>query len=118
MTDNLHLEIWEKYGASWSEPNEKIRKENLQEQLVSTCKYTDPNVDILGIDKLSDYMGEFQNAFPGAKFVVTDFKIHHDQSLAHWNMVDGDGNILSKGASFGMYKDGQLTKMTRFFWNA
>jgi hypothetical protein len=118
MTDNSYLEIWQAYGASWSEPNEKKRKETLQKQLILTCNYTDPNVDILGIDNLSDYMGEFQKGFPEAKFVLTDFKVHHDQSLAHWNMVDGNGNILSKGTSFGIYKDGQLIKMTGFFWDA
>jgi mannose-6-phosphate isomerase-like protein (cupin superfamily) len=48
--------------------------------------------------------------------VVTDFKVHHDQSLAHWNMVDGNGTVLSTGASFGIYKNAQLTKMIGFFW--
>jgi hypothetical protein len=118
MMSNLYLEIWEAYSGSWSEPNEKIRKEILHKQMILGCNYTDPNIDIVGIDTLSDYMGEFQKGFPGAKFVVTDFNVHHDQSLTHWNMVDGNGRILSKGASFGMYTNEQLTKMTGFFWEA
>ncbi|WP_395066134.1 hypothetical protein [Flavobacterium sp.] len=116
MTNNLHLDIWEAYSASWSEQNKKIRKEILNKILVSDCNYTDPNIDVVGINNLLNYMSEFQNGFPGARFVVTDFKVHHDQSLAHWNMVDGNGTILSKGASFGIYKNAQLTKMTGFFW--
>lgn len=111
-----HLEIWEAYGNAWSEPIEIIRKQTLNLFLIPDCSYTDPNVEITGIDAISDYMKEFQKGFPGARFVVTDFKIHHEQSLAHWNMVDGQGDILSKGASFGMYKNEQLIKMTGFFW--
>ncbi len=115
MTNNSYLEIWEAYSASWSEPNEIIRKEMLQKLLIPYCNYTDSNVDVWEVGNLSDYMSEFQKGFPGAKFVVTDFKVHHDQSLAHWNMVDVNGNILNQGASFGMYKDRQLTKMIGFF---
>jgi len=48
--------------------------------------------------------------------MTTDFKNHHDRSLAHWNMVDGNGNVLSQGASYGMYvADGRLMQMTGFF---
>lgn len=115
MTNNFFLETWKAYGAAWSEPNESKRKMILTKQLVTDCNYSDPNVDITGIDKLSVYMEEFQKSFPGAKFVVTDFKEHHNQSLAHWNMVDGNGNTLCTGASFGMYQNGQLIKMAGFF---
>ncbi|NBA88320.1 hypothetical protein GVN16_21285 [Emticicia sp. CRIBPO] len=115
MKDHSHLEIWEAYSASWSEPDETIRKEILSEQLSPDCNYKDPDVDISGIENLSDYMEEFQKGLPGAKFVITDFKVHHDQSLTHWNMVDSHGNTLSQGASFGMYRNGQLIKMTGFF---
>jgi hypothetical protein len=116
MTNNSHLAIWEAYSTSWSEQNEITRIEELNKILSLDCTYTDPNIDVVGIDNLSNYMSEFQKGFPSAKFLVTDFKVHHDQSLTHWNMVDGNGTILSKGASFGIYKNAQLTKMTGFFW--
>ncbi len=61
-------------------------------------------------------MSELQKNVPGLKFIITDFKSHHDRSLAHWNMVDGKGNFLSQGTSFGLYgSDGRLKQMTGFF---
>jgi hypothetical protein len=61
-------------------------------------------------------MAALHNEVPGVTFVNTDFKDHHDRSLAHWNMVDGKGDILSQGASYGLYgADGRLTEMTGFF---
>ena len=118
MTDNLYSEIWEAYTTCWSNTDETNRKQKLSQLLNVDCTYTDPNIETIDIDSLSNYMGQFQSGYSGAKFVTTDFKVHHDQSLTHWNMVNSDGTILSKGASFGAYKNGKLCKMTGFFWNA
>ena len=118
MADNLHSHIWESYTACWSNPDEANRKELLSQLLTNDCTYTDPNLIAVGIDNLSNYMAQFQNGNAGAKFITTDFKVHHDQSLTHWNMVNSKGTILSKGASFGVYKDGRLCKITGFFWGA
>jgi hypothetical protein len=61
-------------------------------------------------------MAELHKNVQGVKFITTDFKSHHDRSLIHWNMVDGNGNILSQGASYGLYgTDGRLLQMTGFF---
>ncbi len=115
---NTHEQNWQSYSDAWSNPDETKRKEILSQLLTIGCVYTDPNIQTIGVDSLSDYMGEFQKGFPGAKFVITNFIVHHDQSLTHWDMVSGEGAILSKGASFGFNEGGKLAKMTGFFWNA
>ena len=82
----------------------------------SRLRDTDPITQVTGYGPLSGYMSELHKNVPGVGFVTTDFKSHHDRSLTHWNMVDGKGNILSQGASYGMYgTDGRLTQMTGFF---
>ncbi|NOS74028.1 MAG: hypothetical protein HOP36_05725 [Methyloglobulus sp.] len=59
---------------------------------------------------------DLQKNVSGVSFVTTDFKSHHDRSLTHWDMVDGEGNRLAQGASYGLYgADGRLTQMSGFF---
>lgn len=61
-------------------------------------------------------MAELQVNIPGVRFVTTEFKTHHDRSLTHWNMEDGNGNVLGIGASHFVHDtDGRLMQMTGFF---
>ena len=114
--DNQHLEIWQKYTDCWSNPDAGNRKQILSQIMTAETAYTDPYVETVGIDALSDYMQQFQADFPGGKFVVTDFNVHHEQGLVHWDMVNGEGTLLGKGISFGVYQNGQLAKETGFFF--
>jgi hypothetical protein len=89
----------------------------LLEQSVSPeCIYTDPLTQVQGYDALANYMEAFQKNTPGGAFVTTNLQEHHDQSLAQWNMVDGEGKVISPGTSFARYDaDGRLKQMTGFF---
>ena len=116
MESNSQQITWETYTRSWSETNTSKRLQLFEECLSPDCVYTDPLTQTTGYAQLSGYMSELQKNVPGVKFVTTDFKSHHDRSLTHWNMVDGNGNVLSQGASYGMYSaDGRLLQMTGFF---
>ena len=118
MIQQLRLGVWESYMACWTDPDEADRKLVLSHLLGARCTYTDPNIEITGIDELSDYMVQFQKNHPGAKFVTTRFNTHHDCTLTHWSMVSNEGVVLRRGASFGVFKDGKLSKIVGFFWDA
>ncbi len=116
MESNSHKNTWETYTKSWSEVDEAKRLQLFEECLSPDCVYTDPMMQATGYAQLSGYMSELHKSVPGVRFVTTDFKSHHDRSLTHWNMVDGKGNILSQGASYGLYgAGGWLTQMNGFF---
>ena len=116
MDSNSHRNTWETYTKSWSVADTSKRLQLFEQCLSPDCVYSDPMTQATGYDQLSGYMSELHKNVPGVAFVTTDFKSHHDRSLTHWNMVDGKGNILSQGASYGMYgADGRLTQMTGFF---
>lgn len=104
------------YTKSWSEADQSKRIKLFEQCLSSDCVYTDPIIQASGYEQLSGYMAELQKTVPGVRFIVTDFKNHHDRSLAHWDMVDDKETILSQGASFGLYgNDGRLKQMMGFF---
>jgi len=116
MESNSHQYTWETYTRSWFEIDGSKRLQLFEQSLSSECVYTDPLIQTTGYKQLSGYMSELHKNIPGVRFVTTDFKSHHDRSLTHWNMVDGHGNILSQGASYGLYgADGRLIQMTGFY---
>ncbi len=115
MENNTQKDLWEIYTSSWSETDDVKRMKLLEKCVHPDCLYTDPNIQTIGLEQLSGYMKEFQNNAPGCKFVTTKFESHHDRSLVHYDMVDSNGAVLAKGASFGMYgEDGRLMKMVGF----
>ena len=104
------------YEKSWSETDPSKRLQLFKQSLSPICVYTDPNTQLTGYDQLAGYMAELQGNIPGVRFVTTEFKTHHDRSLTHWDMVDGAGNVLGKGASYFVYgSDGRLSQMTGFY---
>jgi hypothetical protein len=116
MDSNSHQNIWEAYTRSWSEADVSKRLLLFEQCLNPDCVYTDPLIQATGYSQLSGYMSELHKNVPGVSFVSIDFKSHHDRSLTHWNMVDANENILSQGASYGLYgADGRLLQMTGFY---
>ncbi|MGB7816636.1 MAG: nuclear transport factor 2 family protein [Methylotenera sp.] len=116
MESNSQKHTWKIYSLSWSEVDVSKRLQLFEQSLSPDCVYTDPLIQTSGYVQLSDYMTELQKNVPGVKFIITDFESHHDRSLAHWNMVDGNGNLFIQGASYGLYGvDGRLTQMTGFY---
>ncbi len=113
---NTQQEILETYGKSWSVTERSQRLKLFETCLSDICVYTDPNSQLKGYGELSAYMDEFQKQNPGGGFAATNLISHHDCCLMHWNMVDGQGNAVSKGASFFRFgSDGRLVQMNGFF---
>jgi len=108
-------QIWETYRASWSNKNSAIRTEDLRKITTDDFEYRDPNVELTGSEQLSDYMSQFQEEFIGASFVITDFIVHHGRSLAYWNMLNSENEVVVVGADFAIYENGKLKQITGFF---
>jgi hypothetical protein len=116
MVIHTQQNTWETYTKSWSETDTSKRLELFEQCLSPDYVYTDPLIQATGYQQLSGYISELQKNVPGVGFVTTDFKNHHDRRLTHWNMVNGKGNILVQGISYGMYEtDGRLKQMSGFY---
>jgi hypothetical protein len=116
MQNHSHKNTWETYSQAWSEIDTSKRLQLFEQCLSPICEYSNPIILSTGYEQLSGYMSELQKNVPEVRFVISDFKNHHDRSLTHWNMVDGKGNILAQGASYGLYgADGRLVQMSGFF---
>ena len=107
--------IWEIYRSSWHNDNAEKRSNDLRHITTEDFQYRDPNVELSGFDQLSDYMSEFQKEFVGASFTISGFQLHHDTSMAHWNMVNAENEVVGIGTSFATYEKGKLKQVTGFF---
>lgn len=107
---------WEKYVRAWREGSAEAKAAALEQSVASSCLYQDPITIAKGHRELIAYMLEFHKQVPGGHFVTTTFLAHHDASVAKWNMVNGEGQVIGDGVSFGQYDErGALVAMTGFF---
>lgn len=112
-TRRATIETW---ASAWSEPDERRRLDLLGQAAAGTCTYMDPNTELMGRAAISGYMAGFQESAPGARFVTTGFRTHHDRCIVQWNMVDRDDKVLSPGVSTGIFDaQGKLQQMVGFF---
>lgn len=108
--------LWDHYASAWSTPDEKKRISILEKHLAPSVVYTDPETQATGYQELSDYMAQFQEGFPGRRFVVSKVIVHHGRCLAWWTMQTEKGEIDAEGASFAeIGQDGRLSRIFGFF---
>lgn len=116
MNESDFRNTWDTYTASWKADSEEARLAAYATCLDSDCTYTDPNVEAAGYAEIAAYMAGFQQQMPGGGFVTRNFSAHHTSALVHWDMTDGEGNVVSPGTSIGVFgTDGRLVSMTGFF---
>ena len=107
---------WDIYTSSWKAATAAEKKALFEQSLDPACEYQDPLVSASGWDALLNYMHDFHQQVPGGSFVTRHFLSHHQQSMARWEMLDGDNKIIGEGLSHGRYNDsGKLIAMTGFF---
>ena len=111
--------VWDTYTASWKTESATEREALFAQSLDPTCAYNDPLASTQGWTQLATYMDEFHRQVPGGHFVTHYFACHHQQSIAKWNMLDGNHQVIGEGVSYGRYNDHNLlVSMTGFFETA
>jgi hypothetical protein len=115
MSDLLK-QTWENYTASWREGPADKQQVLFASALSEDCVYRDPLCMASGWQELATYIENFHKQVPGGHFVTRKFSSHHQRSIAHWDMVNGNGQVIGEGFSFGHYNEsGKLSSMTGFY---
>lgn len=107
---------WETYTSSWKAESADNKRAIFEECLDVECIYNDPLIKTIGWDKLVAYMLDFHQQIPGGHFVTNYFLAHNNQSIAKWEMKNGENSVVGEGISYGKYNEnGKLVSMTGFF---
>ena len=109
---------WDKYVNAWSETDREKRNAIFDDIINESSTYTDPLTEqpLAGHDALHAYIEQSQEMFPGVHFKIKQVIFHHGKSLAHWDMCDGNENVIAPGNSYIEYDDnGKLTREVGFF---
>jgi hypothetical protein len=111
-----HQQIWETYTSAWKAGSVDDQRALLGASLAPGCTYQDPLVAVGGCEALLAYMAQFHQQLPGAYFATRRFRFHHGQSVAQWDMLDAQGQVIGDGVSVGRYNEaGRLVTVTGFF---
>lgn len=102
---NSFEKTWETYVASWKAPTPEAKQRLFEQALARDCCYTDPLTQAKGWAPLIAYIAEFHRQVPGGHFVTKRFIVHHDRSVAYWDMCNAAGEVLGDGVSFGEYDE-------------
>jgi hypothetical protein len=108
--------MWDRYSEAWKEPTREKKLAALRASVVPSCTYRDPSAIVEGHDALVEHMLGFHQQVPGGWFDTQSFLTHHGRSLATWNMMSAEGQVIGSGMSYAEYDDrGFLVAMTGFF---
>ena len=108
-------QLWQRYSRIWS-ADRPTRDTELPACLADACAYCDINGSIEGYQQLSNYMEGFQQSVKGGQFRIRSVIHHHNRSLAEWELVGPDDEVLQTGRSFAtIATDGRLASITGFF---
>lgn len=116
MTTDDKRKVWETYVSAWKAATAEAKAAALAASVDAACVYRDPLIQTAGHAALIEYMLGFHQQVPGGQFRTKYFLAHHDRSIARWDMLSGDGAVVSEGISYGEYSaQGRLVAMTGFF---
>ena len=93
MTDLL-----ERYLACWNETDAAARRALLAEHWTADSTYTDPMVDVTGLDALDATIGAVHDQFPGFVFTPAGpVDAHHEIARFTWGLGPVDAEPLVVG---------------------
>ncbi len=103
MANELHRGIWDAYERAWNSATAEERKVLLGQAVDDECTFGNLIVSGKGILELTAVIDQFQRENAGGRFETIEFIEQHEQSLAHWNLIDVTGSVILSGFNYTRY---------------
>jgi hypothetical protein len=105
------------YCQAWCEPDAGARRRLLARVWAEGATYTDPRVQLVGLDALVAHIGKVLADRPGSRVIRTSVvDVHHRLARFAWRVVQADGTMLPEGVDFAeVTGDGKLARIVGFF---
>jgi hypothetical protein len=105
------------YCDAWNESDPARRRKILEPIWAQGATYTDPTVDLTGIDELVGHIDRVFGKYPGSRIVRTSVvDVHHSVLRFTWHKELADGRALAESIDIGEISgDGKLGRIVGFF---
>ncbi len=115
-TDDL-TETVETYLAMWNEDDVARRADHIARAWAEPAHYSDPLLEAVGPEALSEMVDTVHRQFPNYRFSRTSgIDAHHDLIRFTWRLTGPDGTIAVVGTDVcALAPDGRLARVAGFF---
>ena len=108
-------EIAERYIAPFNETDAERRSNLLRELYTTESTYTDPHVDLRGLEAIGDFIAQTQQRFPGVTFRLRGpVDAHHNQARFQWQAGPADQPDQFIGFDVIVTNDGRIKSVYGF----
>jgi SnoaL-like domain len=104
------------YLSMWNETDSSKRADTIRAAWTDDAHYVDPLMESKGHDGLSAMVDGVQAQFPGSRIRRTsEVDTHHGLVRFEWELVGGDGNVVTGGIDIGVLADdGRFSRIAGF----
>jgi hypothetical protein len=109
----LLTDLIDTYCAAWSDESAEQRQALLAQVWADGATYTDPTVDLAGVEALLAHIAAIRSRYPGVSIVRTsEVDCHHGIARFGWRFVLADGSSFPEGLDIA-FLDSSQTRITR-----
>jgi SnoaL-like domain len=109
------MQLIEKYIASWNETDPAARRRLIEEVWTADGTYTDPLVDVTGVDEIDATIATVQAQFGGLEFSLAGpVDAHHRLARFTWNLGPHCAEPIVVGFDVAVIEDGRIAKVHGF----
>ena len=114
MTTNVD-DVVRRYLAAFNETDAGARREALRAVFAADGGYTDPHVDLKGVEQIDGFIAAVQSKYPGVVFSLAGaVDAHHDQARFTWHAGPPAGAPLALGFDVAVFERGRIRQVYGF----
>jgi hypothetical protein len=103
------------YLEAFNETDADRRRELLATLYTPDCTYTDPHVDLHGVEEIDAFIEQTQERFPGMTFALGGaIDAHHNQARFQWHAGPPDAPDAYLGFDVVLAEDGRICNVYGF----
>lgn len=104
-----------RYLDAFNETDADRRRALLEELYTPDCTYTDPQVDLHGIEQVNGFIAQTQEQFRGFTFTLGGpIDAHHDQARFQWHAGPAESPDAYVGFDVIVTEDGRIRNVYGF----
>lgn len=104
-----------RYLQSFNETNAERRRASLREVYAEDAAYTDPHVELRGLEQIDGFIAAVQAKYPGVVFSLGGtIDAHHDTARFTWHAGPPGAEPVAVGFDVAVFEQGRIRRIYGF----